>query len=167
MRELLRDYGPAIGPAFGLMAAVLMLWIRDAFDRRAAGRKAERRIEKIAEMLRDSPPPVFQNPATAPDQASAMLDNAVKFMHFYDRMSAVDGALKSAETTVHEHASVELIVRYHVLKQNLEIMQYERQHWCRPTPDSSPIPGEDNFFNATQAWRSMLAAADPTSAGNI
>lgn len=167
MREFLRDYGAAIGPTLAFVVAVAMLWVKDAFERRAARRKAERRIRKIAELLRDSPPPTFRSPASASDCMNAMLENAVAFSRFYDRMAAVEGALKSAEVPIHEDAPVELIMRYHRLKQALDDMLHEREFVRKPNAASSPVPDQDNFFNVTQAWRSMVAAADGTSIENV
>jgi len=163
MPDILRDYGALIGPTLGFVVAVAMLRIKEGFDRRAAGKKAEMRIAKIAALLREATPPTYENPSDASDRTSAMLSNAVKFAHFYDRIAAVEGVLKSAEAPIHESDSVDLTMRYYQLKQNLEMILSERQFVRKPNPGSSPIPDEDNFFNVAQGWRSMLEAADTVS----
>lgn len=162
MQQLFHDYGAAIGPTVAFVLAVVMLWVKSWFDRHSAWKNADRRLGKIANMLKQSPPPEFLDPSKSSNQVGAMLQNAVNVARFYDHMAAVEGALKSAEVPTHEHAGVETIMRFHRLQQSLQIMLDERKLFRRPTPESSPIPGYDNFFNVTQAWKSMLAAAaDP------
>lgn len=158
--QMLRDYGALIGPTIGLVVAVVMLWVKERFDRHAATKKADRRLAKIGAMLREVALPTFQNPSMAADRISAMLENAVQFSRFYDHIAAVEGVLASAEPSIHESGSVELTMRYYRLKRSLKIIMDERLFVRKPTPGSSPIPDEDNFLNVRQEWLSLLAATE-------
>ena len=155
MRELLRDYGAAIGPALAFILGLLALFAKDAIERYAARRNAGRRLKKIVAMMRMSPPPAFQGPIDALSNATFMLTNAVNMSTFYDRMTAIHGALDAADKVIHEHGKPDLIIKFQRMRWHMNTILQERQHFRKMTTGSD-IPIEENFLNARGSWQAFV-----------
>lgn len=161
MKDVFKDYGPAIGPALAFLFGLGTLLLKQKLDQVFARRDADRRIAKILQLLKDSPPPRFEGPISALSHPADVLRNALSMRLFLDRVAVIMAVVDAAESVVHQHGRPATILRYQNIRQHLEIIGSEKGYFRGKEPHLMPV--DENFFNIEQAWNAAVATSEVRS----
>lgn len=124
MTEILKDYGPAIGPALAFLLGLLALYFKYLFDRASERWTVVRRMDHLQKLVGTMSPPPDYFPRSAiggiihADEAR----NLTNLARFYSRLLALRSVVESVGESVAESGSKDQIVRFHSAKWWFDIL---------------------------------------------
>jgi hypothetical protein len=159
-KQLLKDYGPAVGPALAFLFGLAAILAKDRFDRWNTRRSLSRRLQELALQISRSGPPEDFFPRSGPNGFHAdVLRNATNLARFYTRLLALKPVFDKLASTVAEIGTTEEITKLHAMKWWFDIV-LDKVEACRKNQKFQL--SEQQLQHLQDYWKSLRqAAVDP------
>lgn len=153
VRQILKDYGPAIGPALAFTFGILALFLKYQVDRWTASWSLSRRLRHLEHMVANSGPPETFFPNASPtflhvDEAR----NLANLARFYSGLLALRPLFDSLIDPIAEQADFQQIARFHAMKWHFDVIIKQVEAW-RAT-DQFRL-SEHHLLELQERWKSL------------
>lgn len=131
MAELLKDYGPAIGPTLAFILGMLALYGKYRFDQVSAGWTVARRIDHLKNLVRKVTPPPEYFPMSARDGIlhADEARNLTNLARFYAHLLALKPVVEAVGKSVADSGSEDQVIQFHNAKWWFDILMTTVEKW--------------------------------------
>jgi hypothetical protein len=160
VKQILKDYGPAIGPALAFGFGFLALFLSHLVNRWSAKWSLSRRLRHLEILVQNSSPPETFFPKTFPNSLHAdEARNLTNLARFYSRLLALKTVFDSLVDRVSESGTLQQISRFHSMKWWFDITLKQVETW-RSTKEFRMT--NSDLCDVQEHWKSLRnAAANP------
>jgi hypothetical protein len=130
LKQLLKDYGPALGPAVAFAFGLLALFLKNKVDQWTAHWNVSRRLRNLQHLVSASGPPETFFPQTSKvgihaDEAR----NLTNLARFYSRLLAVKPVFDALVEPISEVGNMQQIASFHAMKWWFDITLKQVESW--------------------------------------
>jgi len=157
MRNFLKDYGAAVGPALAFFFGLIALFGKYDVDQLTASWKAERQLNSLKTMVMKSAPASDFFPGRSSgglihaDEAR----NFTNLARFYARLLALKPMFESMQNSIADARSIDTITQFHNMKWWFDILLKETEEW---RSREGFRMSEADFVNLQEHWQYLRDA---------
>lgn len=157
MTELLKDYGPAIGPTLAFVLGMLALYGKYRFDQVSAGWTVARRIDHLINLVGKVAPPPEYFPLSASDRLlhADEARNLTNLSRFYAHLLALKPVVEAVGKSVADSGNEDQVIRFHSAKWWFDILMTTVEKW-RATENFRLSPTDHG--NLLSEWKLFVEA---------
>lgn len=123
-KAILKDYGPAIGPALAFLLGMLALVIKFFIDQWTDVWSTRRQFKRLKSLLSNLEPPVFRKPEEIEKEEATVLvydgANAIDVAIFHAMLVALTPTFDTLEKSVSESGDFQMIMQFDDIKRKFE-----------------------------------------------
>src|SRR2546427_8242785 len=158
MKDFLKDYGPAIGPALAFLLGLVALFGKYQVDQGTASWTVDRRLSDLKSLVIKSAPPsdFFPHVSTGGLLHADQARNLTNLALFYARLVALKPVFDGLQKSIAETGSPDAVAKFHNMKWWFDILMKRVEAWR--TMENFRMSSAD-FANLQQEWESLRDAA--------
>lgn len=154
MTDLLKDYGPAIGPALAFLLGMLALYAKYKFDQVSARWTVTHRIDHLQKLVgKVTPPPEYFPKFSENGLHADEARNLTNMARFYAHLLALKPVVEAVGTSVAESGSETQVLRFHSAKWWFDILLTKVEKW-RDTENFRLSQAE--YADLLREWRDFV-----------
>ncbi len=157
MKNFLKDYGAAVGPALAFLFGLIALFGKYEVDQLTASWTIERRFNNLKALVAQSAPAstFFPSRSTGGMLHADEARNLTNLARFYARLLALKPQFESMQNSLADARSTDTITQFHNMKWWFEILLKTTEEW-RSTKGFRM--SEADFDNIQRDWKNLLDA---------
>ena len=158
MKDFLKDYGPAIGPALAFLLGLVALFGKYQVDQWTASWTVERRLIDLKSLVIKSAPPSDFFPRMSPEGLlhADEARNLSNLARFYARLLALKPVFDRIQISIAEAGSPDTVAQFHNMKWWFDILMKRVEAWR--SMERFRMSSVD-FANLQQEWEYLRDAA--------
>jgi hypothetical protein len=157
IKQLLKDYGPAIGPALAFVLSFCAFFAKDAADRMISKWSLARRLRHLEILLSTyAPPKTFFSSPSGESKLGDSLRNRTNLARFYIRLLALKPVFEALNGPVAGFGSYQQLARFYGMKWWFDLVLNDVESW-RSDADFEMTSG--HFDHLSEYWERLRSAA--------